>query len=149
MDDIVVFGPGLIKAYSLERRYAVYPRVVVHQDLAEEAHNDVVTFYGGDFAESPQGTYLATASDGVCFLNYLGAVELLGPQAENLERHRGAIADGLDENRARLAAFQKYMWAAHYHNHFCRSVGLEEFLIPQAECEFRFSAFEEWGAPVP
>ena len=41
-DEGIVFGPGLVKAYDLESKYAVHPRIVIDRDLINDAEQQAI-----------------------------------------------------------------------------------------------------------
>jgi hypothetical protein len=130
MEDIV-FGPALVKAYDLERKRAVNPRVVLSEHAAE-------CLRGHD---AP----LLVDQDGRAFIDYLA------PAFENaaididalLRRHRNVIARRLDEHRADSHLWDKYRWVAEYHNTVCarRRPDSPKLLIDVGRSDKRFGRF--------
>lgn len=58
IDDMVVWGSALVRAYELEDKIAVYPRVVLDDNVVE-----IITKIDSD--------YVRRDTDGQCFLNYM------------------------------------------------------------------------------
>jgi len=56
----LIFGPALVKAYEIESRYAVYPRIVVDESIKGE------------------GTIFSIDFDGLCFLDFLNNPDVWG-----------------------------------------------------------------------
>lgn len=117
MDQTFVFGSGLINAYELEMKRAVYPRVIVDGTLADMAKLHAETYYAAP-ARSPQNAQLVRAADGEVFINYLAATEDLDEEMaiERLAIHREQIITGLFDSHAKAGVVEKYLWAAEYHN---------------------------------
>lgn len=119
IDDIAVFGSGLIEAYKAETELARDPRIVLASS-AELEINRHLEHYGRD-AHATHSCHLLKDSDGQYFVNYLDTVI-----AENgyfyekqLVAHKCSIEEKLLELRSRPAVWSKYLWAANYHNYFC------------------------------
>lgn len=112
-DSTFVFGPGLVKAYKLERDYAVFPRIVIDRQLVHDNQ---------DIAKD----YIRRGDDGAYFLDYLHGVFLrmhIWPDADEsalsfLRSHKQRlerfISDNVRERDPRVR--QKYLWLALYHN---------------------------------
>ena len=144
MDDLLVFGPGLVSAYELESRHAVYPRVVLAPEVAALAQDHVHAYYGSDFEESPQGTYLCGDSDGFCIVSYLAAAELLGDLRSIVALHADRVRSALSENKREPRIHEKFVWAVHYHNFVCVAYGLDDLTIAAEEYPLELVAFERW-----
>jgi hypothetical protein len=149
MDDLMVYGPGLISAYRLEVDHAVYPRIILHDDVAELASTHVHQYYGGDFSRSPQGKSLLFGWDNRCLVNYLSAFEVMGSVEENAHLHKLAVQAQLVETRGIPRVHEKFVWLANYHNHFCESRGLEDFMIGKSYRHLDFFGFGEWRLAQP
>lgn len=122
MDDIVVFGNGLIEAYRGERDKARDPRIIL-TDSATKAVEQHLTYYAYPSC-SPQARDLFIDADGQYFLNYLDTISIAEEEQglfyEELDTHKRAVENCLDKYRSRPAIWSKYAWAANYHNYFCR-----------------------------
>jgi hypothetical protein len=121
IDDLTVFGQGLIDSYDGESKHARDPRVVLTKS-AKEAVMQHVGYYSVS-SHSPHAWYLYKDADGQFFLNYLSSIliaeEEHGPFFEMLEKHKTVIEAKLQEYRDRPAYWAKYAWSAGYHNFFC------------------------------
>lgn len=119
MDDIAVYGSGLMEAYNAETTLARDPRIVLAQS-AQKAVDQHIEYYGRR-AHAPQNKDLLKDSDGQYFLDYMGT--LIGEEGDvylnELTRHKVRIEEKLVEYRHRPAIWSKYLWAANYHNYFC------------------------------
>lgn len=119
MDDIAVFGAGLIEAYEAETSLARDPRIVLASS-AQFAVNRHLEYYGRS-AHAPQNRELLRDSDGQYFVNYL---ETLIPEnghffERELATHKARIEEKLLQLRSRPSIWTKYLWAANYHNYWC------------------------------
>ena len=118
----VLYGEALLDAWDIEREVAVYPRIILAQEviqLSEECAKD-------DYAKGAQATRYKSLQrrdpcDQQTYLDYLGCT--LGPSGhvewEILQRHREHIARGIAENKDSRKVAAKYQWLARYHNSFC------------------------------
>lgn len=119
MDDITVFGNGLIDAHDAENTLARNPRIV----LAPSAHQAVdqhLKYYAtSDYA--PQSNALLKDADGQYFLDYMTTLirEDGGIFKNELERHKERIEEKLAKHRSSPPIWSKYLWSATYHNYFC------------------------------
>ncbi|WP_220635911.1 hypothetical protein [Georgfuchsia toluolica] len=119
MDDIAVFGAGLIEAYEAETTLARDPRIVLSPS-AQVAVNRHLEYYGRG-AHAPQNRDLLRDSDGQYFVNYL---DTLIPEdgyfyEQELAAHKARIEEKLVLLRSRPSVWTKYLWAANYHNYWC------------------------------
>lgn len=125
IDDLTVFGKGLLDAYDGESKQARDPRVVLTKS-AEEAVMQHVGYYANPL-HSPQARDLFKDADGQFFLNYLESIliaeEEHGPFFDILENHKAAIEAKLHEHRGLPTYWAKYAWSANYHNFFCDQYG--------------------------
>ena len=118
-----LFGPGLISAYDLESRYAIYPRIVVAPALIGELKSNrllrALHHAVEDEAESVRNL-LSLADDGLWYVDYVRAIpsELDEPSMylDFLSMHRDLIISGARESRPGTSKMSKYVWLAHYHN---------------------------------
>jgi hypothetical protein len=119
MDDIAVYGSGLIEAYEAETTLARDPRIVLGPS-AQKAVNQHLQYYGRG-SHAPQNQDLLKDSDGQYFVHYMNT--LIGEEGEicqrELTRHKKQIELKLAEYRHRPPVWSKYLWAANYHNYFC------------------------------
>lgn len=126
--DGLIFGPALVEAYELDSRHALHPRIV----LSKEAE-----------AVAPRNTGLMRDGDGHVFVNYLDRLlELVdGPDAD-LEAHAEQVTRRLLDHRGNRRIWEKYRWAAEYHNAFLAENGLSGASPVDADAmAWRFAAF--------
>lgn len=121
MDDVTVFGEGLIDAYAGESNDARDPRIILTKS-AQKAVMLHVNYYSNPL-HSPQARDLYRDADGQHFLNYLESILIAekehGPFFDVLASHKTAIEGKLTEYRDQPAYWAKYAWSANYHNFFC------------------------------
>ncbi len=130
----VTFGPGLVKAYTLESEYAVYPRLVVDRDLVKlllESDPD------GQAAQ-----LLRRGDDGAYFVDYLfSALQRCLWMDEHRDarrlasQHRDFILERIqkDLSTAHERVKQKLMWLALYHNSTLRRLTTDEISARNAD----------------
>ena len=126
-----IFGPGLVRAYELESREAVFPRLVVDDKLLEEfKNNPKLTQYGADDdAAKELYSLLRTGDDGMVFLDYVQAAHMYCGDFVGylrfLEGHAQLIKAKL-ENSKDGRVRRKLIWLKRYHNDVVRK-WIEEF----------------------
>lgn len=95
VDDVMVWGEALIKAYCLEDKVANYPRVIIDEKVIKETTN---------FKQLEQ--YICKDSDGLYFLNYLANCHFCGQMLmEGFEMMKKEIGHKFDEK-----LMQKFYW---------------------------------------
>lgn len=102
IDDMVVWGSALVRAYELEDKIAVYPRVILDDNVLE-----IITKIDAD--------YVRRDTDGQCFLNYMTIWSYAGEfvQAAFEQMKTEAInKDGKYPDKIR----QKLWWHMNYMN---------------------------------
>lgn len=123
IDDTTVFGPALIDAYRIESDIAVHPRVVLSEEATQMAQEH--TKYYGPPASAPQNNELLIDVDGRCFVNYLAAytgcfddpTEGRAELRKKMRCHKREIVSRLEKYEKHRRVWDKYAWAARYHNH--------------------------------
>ena len=117
-----VFGPGLVNAYLMEEREAVYPRIIVDEAVMQRFPKDKALWKEGH-SEAQETRYvrdLVKADEaGLAFVDYLRAikteVEHYGEYLGFLERHADLIRQGLSDPSPREVQ-RKYAWLRNYHD---------------------------------
>jgi hypothetical protein len=114
-----VFGPAMVRAYEIESKEAIFPRIVV-DDLALKLHrNDKhLRSDNNSLAEEIKvlSRLLAKDDDGLRFIDYLGALDEFDPgdYFTFLQRHAELIREGRKLSGASVQ--NKFDWLATYHN---------------------------------
>lgn len=112
----IVYGPGVIRAYDLERVKGSPPRIIVDQKALDFFGPAIET--GG---LSSKVSCLLRKEGAISYINYLGACEreFNVPDQEYsifLGLHRDLIRKGLAKYEANSAVLSKYQWLRDYHN---------------------------------
>ena len=119
-----VFGPALIDAFTLERKCAQYPRIVLHPDLLTR---HATSGKRGREVYAKDGLPLTlSADDGFHFIDYLGNFPRevhSDPSPDREEIARSYMVPRKQHVEATIAKADvlstvrtKYVWLAHYHN---------------------------------
>jgi hypothetical protein len=139
MEDDIVFGPAILKAYKIETEKARVPRIALDETVTEFLKKHL-NFYANP-ADSPQNHHFLVDVDGVTFVDYLrGAVDdsdypLVVDQSTFAE-HRRQIEKNLKKYESQPLIWSKYQWVANYHNFFLKRVApgctqhIESLFIP-------------------
>jgi hypothetical protein len=124
--DNVVFG-HVLNELSEAERIANVPRIVLT--------GSALDYLDGHFTEQTDH-YLRTVlrSDwNSTFINYLHPLQRRTDDRKKIVLdHKRLIEENLRRFRSRFPIHQKYIWAANYHNSFCRESGLfatDEYLV--------------------
>jgi hypothetical protein len=122
-EDSILYGPALIKAYDLESKFALHPRIVVEPELIAECKSNRLLRSKNNTLEQEFGyveSLLRQSDDGIWFVDYARAVEseLDDPSMyiEFLEEHRDLIIACASRHQGFGSVAAKYMWLAKYHN---------------------------------
>lgn len=123
-----IFGEGVDRAYEIEEKEALYPRVMVDDSAIALFMQDGAlwpnqTFpdVGCDVAEA----YIETGEDGGGFVNYLNfaALSFFESEEERVafwETHRNLILQ--NANAMNVRTRRKYIWLSNYHNKYARKL---------------------------
>jgi len=118
-----VFGPGLITAYELESKFALYPRIIIDPRLIQEHKTDKLLkaeWHSVEDELEMMGRLLRQGDDGMWFIDYVAALE--GELDEHemypifLRRHREVILAGAQKHSQLNSVLSKFVWMANYHN---------------------------------
>jgi hypothetical protein len=125
IDSTVVWGTGLIEAYSIENRLAIYPRIVVSRKLLNE--------YESHIQESLNlYAFIKEDFDGLWFIDFLLAVpnlKIIPKTAEILQEFTMSYIKEPDDKIK-----QKINWLIAYHNAHCCKFrnrgGYDKYVLP-------------------
>ena len=127
----VFFGPGIIKAYKIERELANYPRIIVDPDRTQFINAEALeklpiiksSLNSGKNEEAYIRELLRKDEDGELFIDYLKTVfsEMFfsGEDAnfiDFLREHKRQIKKNLKNFQSNRRVCQKYEWLKTYHN---------------------------------
>ena len=123
VDGQTIFGPALVRAYELESKVALYPRVVVDPDLLNATKIDR-TLGTAHHTPTTDRRYirnlLTRGENGFWFVDYLRAssAELDDPELEvkYLLDHKRLVLERHNNSQTRAMALDKILWLANYHN---------------------------------
>jgi hypothetical protein len=134
----LIFGPALLNAYKLESEVAMYPRIVIHEDLVLKARNSVTKLHEFELRSGVWPEYITRGEDGVYFVDYLvGAyfdryvVPRQGSAEKILKAHKDVVlsrVNEIDKRDTRKKA--KVWWLLNYHN---AAIGKIRTLLPPDE----------------
>ncbi len=127
-----VFGPGLVEAYDLESKFAVYPRIVVSPGVVkafESGHLPRAPHHALEWERKYIRGLLTCGDDGVWFVDYLRAFRSeVDPEEVYvgwLQAHAKAVremAEGGNTSGALNSVALKANWVARYHNQVVREL---------------------------
>lgn len=117
-----IFGPGLVKAYQMEEREAVYPRIIVDEEVIDRFRNDKSLWREGHNQSQEAASVndlLKSDEAGLNYVDYLGAVkwdmDSYAGYLEFLEAHKRLIENSSSMDLGRVVR-RKYAWLKNYHN---------------------------------
>ena len=108
INNMFIVGKGLVKAYELESRNAVYPRVILDKELAEKIFANNIEF------AKDKNFALRVDSDNYSFLNYLN----FASSEEDIKKHYDFLIKNAGESYGENER-QKNDWVKLYHNLYC------------------------------
>lgn len=124
-----VFGPGVIKAYDLENKYAKYPRIILDPELINEYKNNKLLkakWHSIDEESEIIIDLLKQGDDGMWFINYAKAIETELDDIDMypifLQRHKEVILAGVEHQDKLNTVLSKFIWMAHYHNQIVSNI---------------------------
>jgi hypothetical protein len=122
----VLFGPGLISAYDLEREQAQFPRIIVGSELIEALKTTpLLAAHPYEEEIGYISKFVKRDDDDVIFIDYLGgmAEEAAEPEhwLEFLEIHRRFVEENIVKFEKKKRVLLKYLWLKKYHNAIIRS----------------------------
>ena len=132
-----IFGPGLVRAYELESKEAIFPRLVIDDKLLDDKlleefkNNPKLTQFGADdYAARELFSFLRTGDDGIVFLDYVKAAQEnckdFAGYLQFLGHHAQLIKANLENGRDRKVR-RKFIWLQRYHNDVIKN-WIEEFV---------------------
>jgi hypothetical protein len=131
MDENIVLGPALVESYKLESQQAIYPRIILSDEVVEIVQKHIN--YYRVHKDSPQNMTFLEDIDGKYFINYLYVYFFNNYEYSKKEivsgliEHKEVIVDNLNLFRDDFKLFDKYAWIAKYHNYFCSTFFKAEY----------------------
>lgn len=125
-DNNFAYGPSIIEAHHLENNQAIYPRIILSDESVHMVREHLAYYAEPEWA--PQRTELLIDNiDGKWFINYLEALMFDVHEHGNYQYvidhllvHKQSIGQSLTKFQGNQRVYQKYEWAAQYHNYFCQ-----------------------------
>lgn len=122
INDHVVFGPALVKAYHHAEQMAVFPRIVVDPKIIDlEKRDPTIPILN---------TFVIRGDDGAYFIDYLFAaysnwqILIFDDKWEALRKHKERVEEKLRELPSKgERAKHKALWLALYHNSVLKRLG--------------------------
>ncbi|WP_366655331.1 hypothetical protein [Fodinicurvata sp. EGI_FJ10296] len=123
-----MFGPAMIRAYDIESKESIYPRIVIDSHALEQYRNDpYLRNEDNDVEEDIEAinSFITSGDDGTLFLDYIRASRSEYDDYESyfgfLSQHSALIRAGLSQERD-LRTRRKYVWLARYHDRCVREL---------------------------
>jgi hypothetical protein len=122
VDERLIFGPALIRAYELEHSVSSYPRIIVDSRVFERlADSAELRMPGVADQMKSLSTVLARDNDGTWFVDYLQAtMHDLSPRpaayVKFLRKHRDMVRQARDKFPELCSPAAKVGWLTTYHN---------------------------------
>jgi hypothetical protein len=117
--DHICFGPAMIKAYELEQKHAIYPRIIVDEIAIVKG----IEFHGSANTPKQEAEYISNLlekfDDNLFFLDYLSQwTEVDEPEYFEcvLRQIKPFIEKNLRETREDSHVYEKYKWFTKYFN---------------------------------
>jgi hypothetical protein len=119
-DNQILFGPALIQAVYLEKKIAIWPRVVVAPDVVNLC-NSCTLFPSQSNSDKDQLNHLLRRdSGGITYLNYIRTYCVVCNSTEQsqqfLQKHHNHIIQKARASAEHMDVSTKYYWVATYHN---------------------------------
>lgn len=122
-----IIGRAIVEAHELESKFAIYPRVIVSDDVVE-MYSDSESLIKADW-DLPFIDYLQMSMEEGFVTDGLDVYrQSLRKHIESNNRITGCTSDGWDRIRS------KDVWTLSYYNDFCTANGCEESVLDFKEC---------------
>lgn len=123
MSDGIIFGPAMVRAYDLESKFAIFPRIVLDPSVLKHYVSEpAMQGHAHDMEKDIQylEKLVREGDDQVMFIDYLRAIhpEMDDPEdyPQYLASHRKMIVSAFNGLSKFDNAKHKYLWLAGYHN---------------------------------
>lgn len=114
-----IFGPGLVEAYEMEKSLAIYPRIVLDDDIIKLSRKYYGTQNGPDTEEEFVRSLVKRDFDGMYYINYFDGVESELDNAENdMPLYFNRLRDVIEKLKLYESASvkSKYLWIKEKYN---------------------------------
>ena len=130
IDGQTVFGPALVKSYTLESQFANYPRIVIDPAVFEALEKDrLLRAVGHDLPTDRRYVQdlVRKDADGLYFVDHLKAslteLDEPGQEVNLLTHHKKVILRQAGKTKEMNSKSAKYLWLATYHNSVVHELG--------------------------
>lgn len=114
------FGPAMVKAYELEQKQAIYPRIVVEPEVVKNG----IMNPGPANTPKQELAYIEKLlsedkGEGIFYLDYLSQYEEMDSIEEYMDlicKIKKHVANNLEQTKNHEHLFRKYIWFAKYYN---------------------------------
>jgi hypothetical protein len=132
IDNGMVFGPAIIKAYTLESEFAVYPRIVVDPAVFPLFEKEpLLKHHDTDTEWEYLQKVIRRDSDGLYFVDYISGIltefDEEGMEFEFLATHKEIVLENAAAHKGLNKVAAKYLWLANYHNTVVLEISPKEF----------------------
>ena len=115
----IVFGPGLLDAYSKEQKEAIYPRIIVSSSLIERYYREIKVPEVNKIVNKWSSTLLRKDNDNNCYLDTIFSVPFSlknADEKEHIELTKIHLEKQIEENKNNSDILKKYVWFKEYFN---------------------------------
>lgn len=138
----IVYGSGLIKAYELESKTAIYPRIIISKELKEKLNYPLMS----KKERYPYHQYLKRFEDGCFGFDQLIILQVMDSLVDDLfldmfgeekvtliNKVKDVILNGLNNNFENISVFNKYNWLKESFNDLIlfTNINREKIAIPR------------------
>jgi len=124
---VALFGQGIIDAYDVESKRALYPRIVVHSSVFGEIIQNPMVWTHGDAESELRGVRSLLHHDeenGLSYIDYLrvmeGEFDFPKLYGSYLDAHRDKL-DAMIEETVHAGDRSKLEWMQRYHDRIVKS----------------------------
>ena len=120
-----LFGPALVRAYTMESNEVIFPRIAVDEKAIEILEGDMSLWTDGEIQEEERDllrNMLRTDDSGLQYIDYLNSNFLISEldtgylgYTQLLRHHKTLIDKGI-KNSCEPRILRKYVWLKNYHN---------------------------------
>jgi hypothetical protein len=112
--DSQIFGPALVDAYNMEKKLAIYPRIILDDNIREIAERYPSKDFSQEYQTKIRNAKIVKDFDGLYFLDYFDLVKSDIIDKESLPEHFELLKDVLrnleSKKEADISVKSKYLW---------------------------------------
>lgn len=117
--DNIVFGPGFLDAYCKERNEAIYPRIIVSNDLVERYNHEIKVAELHKVRNKWSATLLRKDKDNNCYLDTIYTIPFSlknADEKEHIELIKVQVQKQIKDHENDQRTLMKYTWFKDYFN---------------------------------